>query len=176
MAASVGQATPRDSAGERFERRNERVGYRERLRFDEFRRARGSTYGGYGTGGYGGTGYGYETYGSGDVGTYPAAGTYGGDGSYGNAGSYGSTGTYASAGTYGGAGVYPAPGVYESELYAQGAGVSIGDAALCPLCRGAAGAKPLRRFRRWQQLRRRGVERCRPWSRPPDHSRERRHE
>ena len=100
---------------ERFSRArtDERLGYRERLRFAELRRARGFGYG-YGSGGYSGSGDDSGSYDSGDVGSYPAAGTYG------NAGTYGSTGTYASAGTYGGSGVYPAPGVYESELNASG--------------------------------------------------------
>ena len=91
-----------------------RVGYRERLRFAELRRARGFAYGGYGTGGYGGSGYDSGSYDSADIGSYPAAGTYGG------AESDGSTGSMASAGTYGGAGIYPAPGVYESELNGSG--------------------------------------------------------
>ena len=95
------------------EREDERVGYRERLRFAELRRARGFGYGGY-AGGYGDSGYDSGSYDSGDIGSYPAAGTYG------NAGFDGSTGSYASAGTYGGSGIYPAPGVYENELDAPG--------------------------------------------------------
>ena len=95
---------------ERFgrERFDQRVGYRERLRFAELRRARVAAYGGYGTGGYGGSGYDSGSYDSGDVGSYPAAGTYG------------SSGSYADAGTYGNAGSYPAPGVYDSELNGTG--------------------------------------------------------
>ena len=84
------------------ERIDRRLGYRERLRFAEVRRARG-----FGYGGYGGSGYDSGDDG-GDVGSYPAAGTYG------------SSGSYADSGTYGSAGPYPAPGVYESELGGSG--------------------------------------------------------
>ena len=111
------------------EREDERVGYRERLRFAELRRARGFGYGGY-AGGYGDSGYDSGSYDSGDIGSYPAAGTYG------NAGFDGSTGSYASAGTYGGSGIYPAPGVYENELDAPGTSYRSEDAARCPICRG----------------------------------------
>ena len=89
---------------------DEHLGYRERLRFAELRRARGYGYGGYGYGGYNGSGYDSGSYDSADVGSYPAAGTYG------SSGTSGSSGTYADAGSYGSAGIYPAPGVYENEL------------------------------------------------------------
>ena len=91
------------------ERIDRRVGYRERLRFAELRRARGLAYGGYG-----GSGYGSGDYDGGDLGSYPAAGTYG------SPGGYGGSGSYADAGTYGSSGTYPAPGVYESELGGSG--------------------------------------------------------